>query len=89
VPILIENDTNKPALVDVKVELPPGWTEHAGSARYPVRAHDAYPVQALLLAPSQGAGEWQEITWHAQSAGQNIGTVKIRVFLESRPGLPQ
>lgn len=89
VPFLIENDTNDPALVNLTVELPPGWIERAGSARYPVQAHDVYPVQAILIAPSLGAGEWQEITWHAQSAGQDIGSVTIRVFLESRPGLPQ
>jgi LmbE family N-acetylglucosaminyl deacetylase len=89
VPLLIENDTNEPALVNLTVELPPGWIERAGSARYPVQAHDVYPVQAVLTAPSLGAGEWQEITWHAQSAGQDIGSVTIRVFLESRPGIPQ
>jgi LmbE family N-acetylglucosaminyl deacetylase len=89
VPFLIQNDTNGPALVNLKVELPPGWIERAGSGRYPVKAHDVCLVQAILMAPSLGAGEWQEIAWHAQSAGQDIASGTIRVFLESRPGLPQ
>jgi LmbE family N-acetylglucosaminyl deacetylase len=90
VPLLVHNDTDSAARVDLTVDLPAGWTERAGSGQYPVRAHDQYPVEAMLSAPSQGKiGEWQQITWHARSAGQDVGSVTIKVYLEGHPGMPQ
>lgn len=90
VPLLMHNYTDRSARVDVTVDLPPGWTERSGSGQYPVSAHDQYPVEAMLTAPPQGkVGEWQQITWHARSAGQEIGSVTIKVYLEGHPGMPQ
>lgn len=89
VPLIIHNDTNEPAQVDLTADLPPGWTEIAGSARYPVPAHGAYPVRALLKAPAKGVGEWQQIAWHAAAGGQQTGSVKIKVLLEAHSGMPQ
>jgi LmbE family N-acetylglucosaminyl deacetylase len=90
VPLLMHNYTDSPARIDLTVELPSGWTERAGSGQYPVGAHDQYPAEVMLMAPSQGkVGEWQQITWHARSAGQEIGAVTIKVYLESHPGMPQ
>lgn len=88
VPLLIHNDTDQPATVDLTAEFPSGWVEHSGSARYPVRAHDVYPVQAMLTAPSQGTG-WQNISWRAESGGQSVGSVTVKVFLSEQGGLPQ
>jgi hypothetical protein len=107
VPLLLHNDTDSAANIDLTVELPPGWTEYiwspkfpdrgalpvikrSGSGQFPVRAHDEYPVEEMLTAPPQGkVGEWQRITWHARSAGQEIGSVAIKVYLEGDPGMPQ
>lgn len=86
VPLLIRNNTDKAASVDLSVDLPAGWTERAGSARYLVPAHDEYPVQAIVEAPTQGVGTWQKITWHAGSDGQDIGSSAISIYLEARPG---
>lgn len=89
-PLLLHNDTGSSAHIDLSVDLPSGWTERSGSGTYPVEAHDAYPTQVMLTAPPQGkVGEWQQITWHARSAGQDIGTVTVKVYLEGRPGMPQ
>ena len=61
-----------------------------GSGEFPVRAHDQYPIEEMLTAPPQGkVGEWQQITWHARSAGQEIGAVTIKVYLGGDPGMPQ
>jgi hypothetical protein len=87
VPLLIHNDTDQPATVDLSIQVPSGWSEMAGSARYPVRADDVYPVEAALTAPSHGSG-WQSITWRAQSGGQAIGSVSVRVFLTPNGELP-
>jgi len=90
VPLLMHNYTGSPARFDLTVELPAGWAEVAGSGQYPVEAHDQYPVEVMLTAPAQGkVGEWQQITWHARSAGKEIGAVTIKVYLESHPGMPQ
>jgi len=82
IPLLIQNHTDGPATVDLTVDAPSGWTVHAGPARYPVPAHRTYPVWAALKAPSQGLGEWHQITWRAKSGGQAIGSVTIRGYLE-------
>jgi len=64
--------------------------KRSGSGQFPVRAHDQYPVEEMLTAPPQGKiGEWQQITWHARSAGREIGAVTIKVYLEGDPGMPQ
>jgi LmbE family N-acetylglucosaminyl deacetylase len=61
-----------------------------GSGEFSVKAHDRYPIEEMLTAPPQGkVGEWQQITWHARSAGKEIGAVTIKVYLQSDPGMPQ
>jgi LmbE family N-acetylglucosaminyl deacetylase len=94
VPLLMHNYTDSPAQIDLTVDLPSGWTELTGSGQYPVAAHDQYPVEFMLMAPPQETpqgkvGTWQQITWHARSAGQEIGVVRVKVYLEGRPGMPQ
>jgi LmbE family N-acetylglucosaminyl deacetylase len=90
VPLVIHNYTDSHAPIDLTVELPSGWTERVGSGQYPVQANDQYPVEAMLTAPPQGkVGEWQQITWHARSAGREIGAITIKVYLEGHPGMPQ
>ncbi|MGH9327136.1 MAG: PIG-L family deacetylase [Terriglobia bacterium] len=92
VPLLMHNYTDSPAQIELTVDLPPGWTEVTGSGQYPVRAHDQYPVEFRVMAPPppQGkVGTWNQITWRARSAGQEIGSVTVKVYLEARPGMPQ
>jgi len=90
VPLLMQNYTDSSASIDLTVELPAGWTEHGGSGQFQVLAHGQYPVEAMLVSPPQGkVGEWQQITWHARSAGREIGAVTIKVYLEGHPGMPQ
>jgi LmbE family N-acetylglucosaminyl deacetylase len=89
-PLLLENYTGNPASIHLSVDLPSGWTEQTGSGEYQVRAQDNYPVQAILTASPQGeVGDWQQITWHARSGGQDIGSVTVKVYLEAHPGMPQ
>jgi hypothetical protein len=90
VPLLMHNYSDSSVPIDLAVDLPSGWTERVGSGQYQVNAHDQYPVEAMLMAPPQGkVGEWQQITWHARSAGQEIGAVTVKVYLEGHPGMPQ
>ena len=88
VPILIHNDTDGPAEITLTCSLPPGWREVSGTARYPVRPHEAYPAQTFYVAPSTSKAEWQTLSWKAEANGQLIGTIRLRVLTDS-PGLPQ
>jgi LmbE family N-acetylglucosaminyl deacetylase len=90
VPLLMHNCTGSAASIDLTVDLPPGWTKHPGADQYQLGAHDQYPVEEMLTAPPQGkVGDWQQITWHARSGGQEIGAVTVKVYLEGHPGMPQ
>jgi LmbE family N-acetylglucosaminyl deacetylase len=88
VPILIRNDTDQPVEVTLTSTLPTGWKEVYGTARYPVRPHEAYPAQTHYIASSTAKPEWQPLTWKAEVNGQTIGTLTLRVLTDS-PGLPQ
>jgi LmbE family N-acetylglucosaminyl deacetylase len=88
IPLLIHNYTSQPANVGLTAGLPSGWSERAGSDRYPVRAHGTYPVQAVLTVPAQASG-WQRITWRAESGGQSVGSVRVNIFVRHQGGLPQ
>jgi len=89
VPLVIRNDSAASAEVTLTVALPQGWTERIGTARYPVAAHDVYPVQAAAVAPSSKGPEWQEVTYRAEADGKAIGSVTLRVNVTSGGGLPQ
>jgi hypothetical protein len=89
VPLLIRNDTENPDEVSLTAVLPRGWTEKTGSARYPVRAHDVYPAQAILIAPDVDEVHWQEITWNAEANGRPVGAVKLRVLSGVTGEMPQ
>ena len=88
VPILIHNDTDQAVEVTITCALPAGWKEHSGAGRYPVRPHETYPVEASYNASSTDKPEWQTLTWRAESKGQVVGTITLRVMTDS-PGLPQ
>ncbi|MGO8735245.1 MAG: PIG-L family deacetylase [Terriglobia bacterium] len=90
VPLLIRNDTENPQEVSLTAVLPKGWTEKTGSAVYPVRAHEIYPAQMVLIAPDIGEIQWQEITWNAEENGRPVGSLKVRVLSGvGDGGLPQ
>lgn len=88
VPIVIHNDTDQPVEVTLISTLPAGWKEVHGTARYPVRPHEAYPAQTQYIASSTAKPEWQTLTWKAEANGQTIGTLTLRVLTDS-PSLPQ
>jgi LmbE family N-acetylglucosaminyl deacetylase len=89
VPLLIRNDASEAAQVTVTATLPPGWRESSGTARYPVAAHDVYPVGVTVIVSSSKGQEWQEVTWKAEAGGKTIGAVTLRVNVTSGGGLPQ
>jgi len=81
VPILIHNDTDEAVEVVLTSSLPAGWKELRGTARYPVRPHEAYPAQTVYEAPSTAKPESQILHWKAESRGGVVGTVELRVLV--------
>jgi LmbE family N-acetylglucosaminyl deacetylase len=88
VPLLIHNDTDQPADVSLVVSAPSPLVGRFGSARYPVRAHDVYPVETRIEVPASTAHGWQAVSFKADSAGQNVGNITLRVQIDSG-GLPE
>jgi LmbE family N-acetylglucosaminyl deacetylase len=88
VPLLIRNNTDSEATVELRASLPDGWTQHPNDAKYPLAAHDSYPVQLTIKAPETEKGTWISLRWIASSGGQEVGSATLRVYLGSN-GLPQ
>jgi len=88
IPILIRNDSDEAAEVTLTSTLPAGWKELHGTARYPVRPHEAYTVRAAYVSASTAKAEWQTLNWKAESGGRAVGDISLRVRTAS-PGLPQ
>ena len=88
VPLLIHNDSDEAAEVTLHIESPDGWTERAGTASYPVAAHDTYPVEVVLSTPVKRTSEWAQVRCSAAAPGKPVGTVALRVRLVEA-GLPQ
>jgi LmbE family N-acetylglucosaminyl deacetylase len=88
VPLIIRNDTDSEKQVTVHGNLPAGWSEKPNATAYTVAPHDAYPIQLTISSSATQKGTWQTLTWTADSGGQSIGTVTLRVDVVSN-GLPQ
>jgi LmbE family N-acetylglucosaminyl deacetylase len=88
VPLLIRNDTDSPKQVSLRSTLPEGWRQKPDFTICTVAAHDSYPVQLTILSSASHKGIWQNLTWNAESDGQKIGTVNLRVNVAGN-GLPQ
>jgi LmbE family N-acetylglucosaminyl deacetylase len=88
VPLLISNETDEAKQVTLLSDLPAGWTERARFTIYSVAAHQTYPVQIVLTAPSGHAKEWHTINWRIEAEGKAVASIALRVHLASG-GLPQ
>jgi LmbE family N-acetylglucosaminyl deacetylase len=89
VPMLLRNETQVPKEIRVRpASLPEGWSERSGSGIYAVAAGAVVAADVLLQSPGQERRESAEISYTADSGGQPIGSVALRVQLR-RGGLPQ
>ena len=88
VPLLIRNDTDSTRQVTLHWNLPAGWTQKPDATVYTIAAHDSYAVQLTIASSAAHKNTWQNLTWTADSNGQNVGSVTLRVDVASN-GLPQ
>jgi LmbE family N-acetylglucosaminyl deacetylase len=93
IPLLIRNPTSATREVTLLVEVPDGWMVQSGAGKFTVAAKQVAATRVEISLPAHGDAdakkqEPREVTVRAESNGQNIGVVKLRVELRKR-ALPQ
>ncbi len=93
IPLWVRNLSPASREVTLSVELPAGWAVQSGAGKFAVAARQVAAARVEINLPVLGNAapkkpEAQEITVRAQSNGQSIGVVKLRVELRKR-ALPQ
>lgn len=88
-PMLLRNGTAETKEIRIRaMDLPQGWSERSGSGTYVVDAGRMVAADVWLQTPAQESKEPVVISYAADSAGQSLGTVTLRVRLHPG-GLPQ
>ena len=93
IPLWIRNRTAKTQEIMLSAALPAAWTTQSGTGKFTVAPKQvaAARIEVNLPAPAGNGGkkpEPQEISVHAESNGQSIGEIKLRVEPRKR-ALPQ
>jgi LmbE family N-acetylglucosaminyl deacetylase len=93
VPLWLRNRTALPREVTLSADLPAGWTVPSGAGRFTLAAKQVAAARIEIALPDLGDAdpkkqEPREVSVRAESNGQSIGTVKLRVVLRKR-ALPQ
>ena len=93
IPLWVRNRTGKPQEISLTATLPAGWTLQSGAGKFTVAAKQVAAARIEVMLPAVPETETkkpepQEITVHADSNGQSIGEIKLRVELRKR-ALPQ
>jgi LmbE family N-acetylglucosaminyl deacetylase len=93
VPIWLRNETSEQKEFTLALNLPAGWTAQSNTLKFLVAAKQTGAVRLEINLPAlaDSAGrkpEPQEVTVRAESAGQNVGTITLRVELRKR-ALPE
>ena len=93
IPLWVRNRTAKTQELTLSAVLPAGWSAPSGTGKFTVAAKQvaAARIEVSLPALVESGGkkpEPQEISVHADSNGQSIGEIKMKVELRKRT-LPQ
>jgi LmbE family N-acetylglucosaminyl deacetylase len=93
IPLWVRNRTAKTQEIALSVALPTGWTTEDGTGKFTVAAKQVAATRIEISLPAvaeNGAKklEPQEISVRADSNGQSVGEIKLRVELRKR-ALPQ
>lgn len=93
IPLWLRNQTAASREFKLNVDSPAGWKVQAGAGKMIVSAKQVAAARVeislpLLTDPAAKKQDPQEVTVRAESNGQPIGTVKLRVALRKR-ALPQ
>src|SRR5437867_1626694 len=93
IPLWVRNRSAKTQEITLSAVLPAGWTTQSGTGKFTVAAKQVASarIEVNLPAPAENSAkkpEPQEVTVRADSNGQSIGEIKLRVELRKR-ALPQ
>ena len=93
IPLWLRNQSSAAREITISADLPSGWTVQAGIGKFAIGAEQTAAVRVEVNLPSLGDAapkkqEPQEVTVRAESGGQTIGIIKLRVELRKR-GLPK
>ncbi len=93
IPLWVRNRTGKTQEISLAATLPAGWTLQGGTGKFTVSAKQVEAARIEIMLPAfpeteTKKPELQEISVHAESNGQSIGEIKLRVELRKR-ALPQ
>ena len=93
IPLWVRNRTGKTQEISLAATLPAGWTLQGGTGKFTVSAKQVEAARIEIMLPAFPETETkkpepQEIIVHAESNGQSIGEIKLRVELRKR-ALPQ
>src|SRR5260370_21624835 len=89
IPLWIRNHTAKTQAITLSVVLPAGWRAQSGTGKLAISAKQVSSarIQINFPAPAENGAkkpEPQEVTVHADSNGQSVGEIKLRVGLRKR-----
>ncbi len=93
IPLWVRNRTGKTQEISLAASLPAGWTVQSGTGKFTVAPKQVAATRIEVLLPAVPENETkkpepQEATVRAESNGQSIGEIKLRVELRKR-ALPQ
>jgi LmbE family N-acetylglucosaminyl deacetylase len=87
-PVILRDDDKEPAEVTLSMIMPEGWALRSPLPRYKLEPGDVFPIEIELTTPPKKSDQIAELSCRAESAGKEVGTVKLRVRLGGG-GLPQ
>ena len=93
IPLWVRNRTAKTQEISFTATLPAGWTVQSGTGKFTVAARQMAAGRIEIMLPAVPENdtrkpEPQEVTVRADSSGQSIGEIKLRVEVRRR-ALPQ
>lgn len=87
-PVILRDDDKEPAEVTLSMIMPEGWALKSPLPHYKLEPGDVFPIEIELTTPPKKSDQIAELSCRAESAGKEVGTVKLRVRLGGG-GLPQ
>ena len=89
IPLWLRNGTPSAREVTLTVDAPNGWTVQNGLGKFTLAAKQWAAARIEMALPAlteekKDQADAREITVHAESNGQSIGTVKLKVELRQR-----
>ena len=93
IPLWVHNPTGANRETTLSADLPAGWTVANGVGKFVVASKQTAPARIeinlpALADPKKGKEDAREVTVRAESNGQSVGIVKLRVELRKR-SLPE